>query len=238
VTNTGAPGTTSATGGIAVKVAGTITGKGVSVDCTKVECGLFFRYDHTAPTDISEDRFMPISFREGAAAPLLTADEITVTLNGSALTRNVASNLPYRADAKIVATAKSGAQVTLTSLTPDCTYVNGVFTALKGSGQCALAYSTAASSTVAAATGNFPFILVPGTQKVALTSIKIAKGKIKALPNTTNFGSEISYKSNSKKCVVELNIVEVKGNCTLTASAPAKAGMWDGLNKKIKVSLK
>lgn len=235
---TTAPGGQSPTGGIVMKVAGTITGKGVTVDCTKVQCGLFFRYDHTAPSDTSEDKFLPISFREGAMAPFLATDEITVTLNGRPLVRNVPSNLAYRADAKIVATAKSGASITLTSLTSDCSYANGTFTALKGAGQCALAYSTAATATTTAASGNFPFILVPGTQKITLKSLAIAKNKAKALPAESNFGETISYKSNSKNCRVELNLVEVKGPCTLTASAPAKAGMWSALKSTIKVTIK
>ena len=240
VTAAGGPRTTSPTGGIAVTVFGTISGKGQTVDCTKEQCGLFFRLDHDSPTDTSEDKFYPITFKEGTAAPapVLPADEITVTLNGKTLVRNVPSNLAYRADAKIVASAKSGATVTLTSLTPDCTYANGVFTALKGAGQCALGFSTTASATTAAASGNFPFILVPGNQKVALTSLTIAKGKSKALPVESNFGEEIKYKSNSKNCRVELTLVEVKGPCTLTASAPAKAGMWNALKKSIPVTIK
>jgi hypothetical protein len=235
---TNAPGGQSPTGGIVMKVAGTITGKGVTVDCTKVQCGLFFRFDHTAPTDTSEDKFLPISFREGAMAPFLATDEISVTLNGKPLVRNVPSNLAYRADAKIVAVAKSGAAVSLTSLTPDCSYANGTFTALKGAGQCALAYSTAATATTAAASGNFPFILVPGVQKISLKSLSIAKNKAKALPVESNFGQSISYKSNSKNCRVELTLVEVKGPCTLTASAPAKEGMWSALKSTIKVTIK
>jgi hypothetical protein len=238
VTPAGGPGTTSPTGPISLKVAGSITGKGVTVDCTQVQCGLFFRLDHTAPTDTSEDKFMPITFKAGSTAPVLAADEITVNLNGTPLVRNVPSNLAYRADAKIVATAKSGAAVTLTSLTPDCTYVNGVFTALKGSGQCALAYSTVATATTAAASGNFPFLLVPGVQKVAINSLVIAKGKTKALPATTNFGTDIAYKSNSKNCRVELNVVKVTGPCTLTANAPEKAGMWSAVNTAIPVKNK
>jgi hypothetical protein len=238
VSASGGAGTTSPTGPIALKVAGSITGKGVSVDCTKVQCGLFFRFDHTAPTDTSEDKFFPITFKAGGVTPVLAADEVTVTLNGTPLVRNVPSNLAYRADAKIVATAKSGAAVTLTSLTPECSYANGLFTALKGAGQCALAYSTVATATTAAASGNFPFLLTPGNQRVALKSIVIAKGKTKALPLTTNFGSEISYKSNSKNCRVELNIVEVKGGCTLTATAAAKSDMWLALKSAIKVTLK
>lgn len=238
VTPAGGQGTTSPTGGIAMKVSGSITGRGVSVDCTKVQCGLFFRLDHTAPTDTSEDKFLPISFREGASAPVLAADEISVTLNGKALVRNVPSNLAYRAEAKIVAVAKSGATVTFTSLTPDCSYSNGIFTALKGAGQCALAYSTVATATTAAATGNFPFILTPGVQKITLKSLDIAKNKAKALPAESNFGQSISYKSNSKNCRIELNLVEVKGPCTLTATAPAKDGMWSALKSTIKVTIK
>ena len=235
---TTAPGGQSPTGGIVVKVAGSITGKGVTVDCTKVQCGLFFRFDHTAQNDTSEDKFLPLSFREGGVAPVLATDEITVTLNGKPLVRNVPSNLAYRADAKIVAVAKSGATVSFTSLTPDCRYSNGIFTALKGTGQCALAYSTVASATTAAATGNFPFILTPGVQKISLKSLAIAKNKAKALPAESNFGQSISYKSNSKNCRVELNLVEVKGPCTLTASAPAKEGMWSALKSTIKVTIK
>jgi len=238
VTPAGGQGTTSPTGGIAMKVSGSITGKGVTVDCTKVQCGLFFRLDHTAQSDTSEDKFLPITFREGAAAPALAADEITVTLNGKPLVRNVPSNLAYRAEAKIVATAKSGATVTFTSLTPDCSYSNGIFTALKGAGQCALAYSTVASATTAAATGNFPFILTPGVQKITLKSLAIAKNKAKALPAESNFGQTVSYKSNSKNCRVELNLVEVKGPCILTATAPAKDGMWSALKSTIKVTIK
>lgn len=238
VSPTGAPGTTSPTGGIAITVSGSISGKGTTVDCTKVQCGLFFRLDHTAPADFSEDKFYPITFKSGEAAPVLAADEITVTLNGKTLVRNVPSNLAYRAEAKIVAKAKSGAAVSLISLNSDCSYANGVFTALKGTGQCALGYTTAGTATVAAASGNFPFILVPGVQKISLKSLSIAKGKSKALPAETNFGESVSYKSNSKNCRVELNLVEIKGRCTLTASAPAKAGMWDALKKSIPVTIK
>lgn len=238
VSSSGGPGTTSPTGAIAIKVAGTITGKGNVVDCTKVQCGLFFRLDHTAATDTSEDKFMPITFAQGSAAPALAADEITVTLNGTPLVRNVPSNLAYRADAKIVATAKSGAAVNLTSLTPDCTYSNGVFTALKGSGQCALAYSTVASATTAAASGNFPFILVPGIQKISLSTLIIAKGKTKSLPAESNFGATITYKSNSKNCRIEGNLVRVTGPCTITARAPMKEGLWSALKSSISVKVK
>lgn len=240
VTAAGGPGTTSPTGPIALKVASSITGKGVTIDCTTAQCGLFFRFDHTAPTDFSEDKFYPMTFAKGAAAPVLAADEITVTLNGTPLVRNVPRNLAYRAEAKIVATAKSGLAVNFTSLTPDCTFANGVFTALKGKGQCALGYSTAGNATTAAATGNFPFILVPGTQKIVGMTKSIKKGQTKALPLETNFGSAINYKSLSKSCAVEGNLVSAKksGKCSLSATAGAKADTWQALELTISIPIK
>lgn len=239
VTGAGGPGTTSPTGPIAIKVAATITGKGTTVDCTKNVCGLFFRLDHTAPTDFSEDTFMPISFRAGAAAVVLPADEVTVTMNGKALTRNVPLNLSYRAPAKITATAKSGLPVTLTSLTPDCSYADGVLTALKGSGQCALGHSTAGNSSVAASTANYPFILTPGLQKIERMVKTLKVSTMKALPVETNFGAPITYKALTKNCIVETNLISAKksGTCRIQATAAGKEGLWSALQTEFAIKL-
>lgn len=240
VTANNAPGSISSTGPIALKVASSITGKGVLVDCTKSQCGLFFRLDHTAPTDFSEDKFFPITFKAGAAAAVLPADEITVTLNGQPLTRNVPVNLAYRDEAKIVATAKSGLAVTLSSLTPDCTISNGIFVALKGAGQCALAETTAGNATVAPSSANYPFILVPGTQKIIGAIANLKKGAMKALPLETNFGSPITYVAANKNCRVEANMVQAlkSGTCVVTATAAAKDGMWSALKVNLHIQSK
>lgn len=240
VTAAGGPGTTSPTGPISLKVASSITGKGVTVDCTISQCGLFFRLDHTAPADFSEDKFVPISFAKGAAAPALAADEITVTLNGKPLMRNVPSNLAYRADAKIEATTKSGLAVTFTSLTADCTFSYGVFTALKGVGQCALGYTTSGNATTAAASGNFPFILTPGNQKIEGITKTIKKGQIKSLPLETNFGNQITYKALGKNCSVERNTVKAmkSGSCSLKATAAGKADTWAPLEQTLSIPIK
>ena len=240
VTAAGGPGTTSPTGAIAMKVAGSITGKGVTVDCTTTQCGLFFRLDHTAGTDTSEDKFLPITFRAGAAAPVLATDEITVTLNGTPLVRNVPSNLAYRAEAMIMATAKSGLAVTLTSLTPECTYADGALTALKGAGQCALAYSTAGNTTTAAASGNFPFILTPGAQKISALTKSLKVGVSKALPKSSNFGEVIMYMTSSKSCSIKGNVLKASkpGTCTLEFHAAEKAGMWQMSHGSVKIAIK
>ncbi len=235
----GEVGSVSATGPIAFKVASTITGRGVSVDCTKTSCGLFFRLDRSATADTSEDLFLPITFRAGAAAPVLPADVVTVTLNGKPLTRNVPMNLAYRQNAKIVATSQSGLPVTLTSLTPECSYADGVFTALKGAGQCALAHRTAGNDKFAASSANYPFILEPGAQKIERATKELKVGKPKALPTETNFGEVITYKSLSKNCRVELNLIEAqkRGICTIVATAPAKEGMWLALKQQLKIKV-
>lgn len=237
----GGQGSLSPNGDIAIKLLPAFTGKTSAVDCYKVSCGLFFRLDHLAPIDLSEDTFLPISFAP-ATAPVvaLAADEVTVTLNGTPLTKNVPVNLGYRADAKIVATAKSGLPVTLSSLTPDCTISNGTFTALKGAGQCALMASTEGNATYAAAHPNYPFILVPGEQKIQGVPTLLKRGAPKALPLQTTFGSDITYKSNTKSCLVEKNLVQAKnsGQCQITATAAAKADMWKPLSVKLSIKVK
>jgi hypothetical protein len=183
---------------------------------------------------------MPISFRAGSAAPVLTADEITVTLNGKVLTRNVPSNLAYRAEAKVVATAKSGLPVTLSSLTADCTVANGVLTALKGSGQCALGHSTKGNETYSPSVANYPFILVPGTQQITGVAKSVKISAKKSLPGETNFGSPVIYQTNSKNCSVQGNVVVGKkpGVCKVSATAAGKSDTWSELKQVLVLNVK
>ena len=240
VTGTGEPGSSISTGAIKVKISGSITGKGVTVDCTTTQCGLFFRLDRTAGTDTSEDKFLPITFRAGAPAPTLPADEITVTLNGTALVRNMPSNLAYRAAAKIVATAKSGLPITFTSLTPECSYADGTLTALKGAGQCALGYATAGNETTAAATGNFPFILTLGAQKIGTLPKSLKVGSSKSLPKLSNFGEVVMYMTSSKSCSIKANVLKASkpGTCAVDFHAAEKAGMWQMSHGSVKIAIK
>jgi hypothetical protein len=238
VSANGEPGSVSSTGPIAFKVAAQISGRGTNVDCTKSTCGLFFRLDRTAGADTSEDLFLPISFRAGAAAPLLPADIVTVTLNSKLLTRNVPSNLAYRQSAQIVATSLSGLPVTLTSLTPECSYANGNLIALKGAGQCALAHRTTGNDKFAASSANYPFILQPGIQQIERPVKRLLVGKPRELPIETSFGSSITYKSLSNNCRIELNVIqalEKGGSCIVTATAPAKEGMWREMSVQLRV---
>ncbi len=240
VSDSGAAGSVSSKGDISLKVMGTITGRGVTVDCTTASCGLFFRYDRTKGSDLSQDKFIPITFRAGSVSSTLTPDEVTVTFNGKKLVRNVPGKLAYQAPATVTAKAKSGLPVTLTSLTPECVFADGKFTALKGVGQCALGHSTAGSPTVAASVANYPFILTLGTQRIEGAPKSLKLGASKALPTETNFGSQISFTPVGNKCTISNGVVTSakRGTCVLRASAEAKEGMWKALATQVKIAIK
>jgi hypothetical protein len=242
VTSTGAQGSTSSKGDISFTLKANFNGKVGAVNCAVVQCGLFFRLDHVLPTDTSEDTFTPITFNAAVAtnATLRLVDAITLTLNGATLTKNVPANLGYRAVAVLKATSTSALPVTLTSATPDCTVVGNVLTALKGAGVCAINAATAGNTQYEVAKANYPFILVDGTQSIPMKALTLKRGATKALPAATNFGTDVTYSSNTKGCKVELNIINaVSGkSCLVKVTAPAKTGMWGALAQTIKVTIK
>jgi hypothetical protein len=233
-------GATKSTGGIVVKPLAQISGRGGSADCTKVTCGLFFRVDRFGPNDLSEDKFMPISFAPGVAGPVLPTDVLTVTADGAPLTKNVPSNLIYRKGVAITVSAQSGLTPEVSSATPDCSYANGVITALKGSGLCALSVKTAGNASFAATSANYPFYVGLGEQSIPQIAANVKKGKTLTLPTESSFGEKITFTTASKNCSIKGNKVKglKKGNCVVVARAAGKADFWKPLvrNFTIKVS--
>jgi hypothetical protein len=240
VSDSGTPGTVKPTSAIAISPTVMITGSTGSIDCTKVTCGLFFRVDRMGPTDFSEDKFLPISFAAGTAAPALASDVFTVTADDQLLTRNVGASISYRKSLKIVVTAQSGLTPEVTSATPDCTYVAGVFTALKGSGVCAITVQTSGNSTTALTSASYPFFVGLGEQSIATIAASIKVGKKVTLPAETSFGEKIGYKTTSKNCQVSKGVLKgiKKGSCVVTASAAGKANLWKPLVRNISIPVK
>jgi hypothetical protein len=237
----GTPGMALPTGPISFTLKSSIKGNSGDIDCSVSQCGLFFRLDHLATTDKSEDTYLPITFASGAVTtPMLKTDELIITLNGAALKKNVPVNLSYRAKAVIASQSTSGLPVTITSATPECSYANGTLTALKGSGLCALSVSTAGNLEYEAARANYPFILALGKQSIGFSVTGAKKGTTRALPAVTNFGVSVVYKSKSKSCVIESNLITVgRGkSCVLTVKAAGKDLMWAPLDTTIKVNIK
>lgn len=240
VTESGLAGTVKPTAGITISPTVTITGSTGSADCTKVTCGLFFRVDRLAPTDFSEDKFLPISFAAGVAAPALAADVFVVTADEQVLTKNVGSAISYRKSLKIVVTTQSGLTPEITSATPDCTYVAGVFTALKGSGVCALSVQTSGNASFAPTTASYPFFVGLGEQSIATIAASVKAGKRLTLPAETSFGEKISYKTSSKNCQVSKGVLKgiKKGSCVVTATAAGKVDLWKPLVRNISIPVK
>jgi hypothetical protein len=208
-----------------------------AISCNTVGCGLFFRLDHTAPTNISEDRFIPIQFTGGAPLPL-PSDEITVKIGTTTLTPNRPSTLAYRAPVTLTATTLSGAKVTAKSLGANCSVdANLVVTALKGTGECVIAVTSPGTTTYATATNNYPFTLALGTQTLTLTlptSVKVSKAIVLAPTTlTTSLGEKVKITATPANfCTITSVKKSIKlmakkpGTCTLTVTAAARNGLY------------
>jgi len=240
VSDSGARGTVKSTSGITINPTATITGRAGSADCTKVSCGLFFQLDHLDARDFSEDKFLPITFAAGTAAPALASDAFTVTADGQTLTKNVGSNISYRKPVAIVVTTQSGLTPEIISLTPDCTYASGVFTALKGSGVCAMSIGTPGNAGFARTSANYPFFVGLGEQSIATIAASVKVGKRLTLPAETSFGEKIGYKTSSKNCQVSKGVLKgiKKGSCVVTATAAGKANLWKPLVRNISIPVR
>jgi hypothetical protein len=224
-----ARGAAKSTDPVTIKPTTTITGPAGTVDCTKVTCGLFFQVDRFSPADdTSEDKFMPITFAEGTAGPSLVPDVFTVTANGAPLVRNIPSNLAYRSEVTIVATALSGLPTEITSLNANCVVRDGKISALKGSGECALSVKAAGNTTVAPTSAIYPFILGLGEQSIKAFPLTLKVKAKRSLPAQSSFGQNIKYVTESKNCRITRNTVlgVRKGSCRITASAASQDGLW------------
>ncbi len=209
---------------------------GVAVDCHISICGLFFRLDHTAPGDTSEDQFFPITFKAGTSAPVLAPDTISVSVNGSVIPANVPGTLAYRAPITFVVTTGSGAAVTLTSFTPECAVSGFTITALKGAGQCDIAVASPGNASVGPKTSHFPFNLALGVQRAGPLKAAAKVGKNISLAKETNFGERITYKTSTPKiCTVAATNVKVlkSGTCSLVATAGSRTGLFGAYSAKI-----
>lgn len=223
---------------IKFKPIGTFTSGGTAVDCTVSKCGIFMRFDHTVPNDLTEDQFIPLSFKAAAAGTTpLPTDEISATLGGVTLSTKVPVKLEYRAPTTLAATSKAGASLTYESFAPACTIVGNTVTALKGTGFCDIAVTSAGNATAAPVTVHFPIELTLGTQTLGnfVLPITLSANKKLSTPATTNFGAAISYKTTGGCTVSNGAITVKKGVCKIQVSAPGSDGLWKPLNQSFTI---
>lgn len=231
--STDARATVKPTDSIVFKPTATFTG----ADCTKVKCGIFIRYDHFRTTDISEDQFIPLTFKSGTpTAPTLAPDEISATINGVTVSSRTPFKLAYREPATLSATSKSGATLTYASLAPACTLTGMKITALKGTGYCDIAVTSAGSTTAATFTAHFPIELTLGTQTIGKVSASSTK-KI-TLPKSTNFGEPITYLGTGSCTTTKRVVTAKKGTCTIVAGARGATDLYEPLNKRFVLKVK
>lgn len=217
-----------------------------AVDCSTATCALFFRLDHTAPTDLSEDRFINISFA-AATGTSLPLDEITAKINGVTLAPNTVGSLAYRTPVTLVVTTKSGATTTLKVYGDACTSTGMTVTALKGSGQCDIAVTSPGTASYAGVTAHYPVNLTTGVQSLALNLPKQLVGtKLLFTSKTlTNMGEKPKVVvSPSNVCALKTTgvntmlVAKSKGTCTVTVTAPARDGLYNALNQTYTLSVK
>jgi hypothetical protein len=215
---------------VASFISGTTT-----VDCTVSKCGIFLRFDHTAGPNFSEDQFIPITFKSGGTATVvLPADEITATINGTAVSTRAPMTLGYRQVATVAATSKAGATLTYEAISPACALNGREITPLKGSGECAISVTSAGNATASRATAILPIRLTLGVQTIPA----IAAKKSVRLAAKTNFGEAVNYKA-SGSCSVKKNLLTAKkGKCTVNASAAGQDGLFAALEKQVVLRIK
>ena len=229
------------TAAIAFKPTGSFVSGTTTVDCTVSKCGIFMRFDHTVPADISEDQFFPITFKAAVAGTTtLAADEVTGTINGVAVTTRTPATLGYRQVATVAAVSKAGAVLTYRSLAPACALNGQQITPLTGVGECAISVTSAGNATAAPVTVILPIRLTLGTQTLGTFTLpESLKAFSKTnLPTATNFGERVTYRAMGSCSVVRSVLTMRRGKCDITATAGARKALYEGLNAKLVTAAK
>jgi hypothetical protein len=229
------------TAAIAFKPTGSFVSGTTTVDCTISKCGVFMRFDHTVPADFSEDQFFPITFKAAVAGTTtLTADEVTATINGVAVTTRTPATLGYRQVATVAAVSKAGATLTYRSLAPACALNGQTILPLTGVGECAISVTSAGNSSAAPVTVILPIRLTLGAQTLGTFTLpETLKAYSKTnLPTATNFGEKVMYKAIGACSVVRSVLTMRRGKCEITATAGARKALYEGLNVKLVTAAK
>lgn len=224
------------TAAISFKPTGSFVVGATTVDCTVSKCGVFMRFDHTVPADLTEDQFFPITFKAAVAGTTaLAADEVTGTINGVAVTTRTPATLGYRQISTVAAVSKAGATLTYRSLAPTCALNGQQITPLAGAGECAISVTSAGNATAAPVTVILPIRLTLGAQTLGnFTLPESLKAYSKTtLPAATNFGERVSYKAMGSCSVVRSVLTMRRGKCEITATSLPRKALYEGLTTKL-----
>ena len=149
--------------------------------------------------------------------------------------------MAYRAPGLLLASAKSGAALTYKSYAPACTLVDGVVTALKGTGACDIGVTSPGNAAYGPIEVHFPIYLKPGNDgilhKAYPTTLKIGKSVV--LKSDSLFGEKLKFKTSSKACRVSSNkvIALKKGECLVSITGPGVANLFAGVKDTHKITI-
>ena len=223
------------TAAIVFKPTGSFVSGSTTVDCTVSKCGAFLSFDHTAREDLSEDQFIPLTFKSASTGTVaLPVDELTATINGVAVSTRAPASLGYRQVATVAAVSKAGAALAYEILSPNCALNGKEITPLKGSGECAISVRSAGNATAAAVTVVLPIRLTLGVQSIPT----IAAKKSVKLASVTNFGEKVTYKASGSCSIKKGVLTAKKGKCTVDASAKGQDGLFGALEQKVLLNIK
>lgn len=217
------------------------TRTGEEIDCRKVSCGIYIRYDHNASTDFSEDNFIALTFKSGDNIPTLVSDEITASIGGVTLSQRNPITMAYRAPGLLLMSAKSGATLTAKSYAPACSLVDGVVTALKGTGACDIGVTSPGNATYGPIEVHFPIYLKPGNDgilsKAYPTTLKLRKSAV--LKSESLFGEKLKFKTTSKTCSVYGSKVIAlrKGACVLSITGQGVTNLYAGVKENYTITI-
>jgi hypothetical protein len=209
------------------------TRTGEEIDCSKVSCGIYIRYDHTNGTDYSEDNFIALTFKSGQNVPIIPPDEITASIGSVTLSQSKPITMAYRAPGLLLASAKSGVVLTYKSFAPACALVDGIVTALKGTGACDIAVTSPGDKTYGPITVHYPIYLTIGNDgilhKAYPTTMKVYKSV--SLKGDSLFGETLKFTTASNACRVLKNkvIALKKGECSISITGPSVANLFAGV---------
>ena len=220
---------------IKFKPTGSFVSGTTPVDCTVSKCGIFMRYDHTVPGDLSEDQFIPLTFKAANSTTVtLPFDEITATINGVVVSTTAPMTLGYRQKATVSAVSKSGSALTFASIDSACAINGTEITPLKGAGECAISVTSATNATATGITAILPIRLTLGAQTIPTIA---AKKSVRLVP-LTNFGEKVTYTATGS-CSIKNNVLSTrKGKCTVNAAAQGRTGLFEKLQKKVMLTIK
>ncbi len=212
----------------------TFTYRNENVDCTKRRCEIFIRLDHMGTGNRTEDQFIPLSF-VGSSTPSPTADVLTAYIDNKKIRSS--ANIPVRyLDAfTLSVSARSGANVTLSTTSTNCTLVGNRVTINQGMGICDIAATSPGNTQFTPITEHYLFKAYPSIQRITInTNVKV--GTSLTLPLTSNYGEKISYESsNNANCTLTGNLVrfEKVGACLVKATALAKSDTYQSMNQTL-----